>query len=67
MTSVDQGLLGQVEAVAQAALVDVGEAALQEHRIEDQLAQKWIRNYRPHPIRSEVWRYIDIDTAQRPK
>ncbi len=25
---------------------------LQEHRIEDQLAQKWIRNYRPHPIRS---------------
>ncbi len=40
---------------------------LQEHRIEDQLAQKWIRNYRPHPIRSEVWRYIDIDTEQRPK
>ena len=40
---------------------------LQEHRIEDQLAQKWIRNYRPHPIRSEVWRYIDIDPAQRPK
>ena len=40
---------------------------LQEHRIEDQLAQKWIRNYRPHPIRSEVWRYIDIDRAQRPK
>jgi ABC-type transport system substrate-binding protein len=40
---------------------------LQEHRIEDQLAQKWIRNYRPHPIRSEVWRYIDIDMEQRPK
>jgi ABC-type transport system substrate-binding protein len=40
---------------------------LQEHRIEDQLAQKWIRNYKPHPIRSEVWRYIDIDPAQRPK
>jgi ABC-type transport system substrate-binding protein len=40
---------------------------LQEHRIEDQLAQKWIRNYRPHPIRSEVWRYIDVDPAQRPK
>jgi oligopeptide transport system substrate-binding protein len=40
---------------------------LQEHRIEDQLAQKWIRNYRPHPIRSEVWRYVDIDPAQRPK
>ena len=40
---------------------------LQEHRIEDQLAQKWIRNFRPHPIRSEVWRYIDVDLAQRPK
>jgi ABC-type transport system substrate-binding protein len=40
---------------------------LQEHRIEDQLAQRWIRNYRPHPIRSEVWRYIDIDPAQRAK
>ncbi|HET7096848.1 MAG TPA: ABC transporter substrate-binding protein [Casimicrobiaceae bacterium] len=40
---------------------------LQEHRIEDQLGQKWIRNYRPHPIRSEVWRYIDVDLAQRPK
>jgi len=40
---------------------------LQEHRIEDSVAQKWIRNYRPHPIRSEVWRYIDIDAAQRPQ
>jgi len=38
---------------------------LQEHRIEDSVAQKWIRNYRPHPIRSEVWRYIDIDERAR--
>jgi oligopeptide transport system substrate-binding protein len=40
---------------------------LQEHRIEDQLAQPWIVNYKPHPIRSEVWRYVDIDTSLRPK
>jgi ABC-type transport system substrate-binding protein len=40
---------------------------LQEHRIEDQLAQPWIRNYKPHPIRSEVWRYVDIDPTARPQ
>ena len=40
---------------------------LSEHRIEDHLLQPWIRNYKPHPIRSEVWRYIDIDSASRPK
>ncbi|MEO8305072.1 MAG: ABC transporter substrate-binding protein [Betaproteobacteria bacterium] len=40
---------------------------LQEHRIEDQLAQRWIRNFKPHPIRSEVWRYIEIDPTQRLK
>jgi ABC-type transport system substrate-binding protein len=40
---------------------------LQEHRIEDQLAQPWIRNYKPHPIRSEVWRYVDVDTTLRSK
>jgi ABC-type transport system substrate-binding protein len=40
---------------------------LQEHRIEDQLAQGWIRNFKPHPIRSEVWRYVDIDRTARPK
>jgi ABC-type transport system substrate-binding protein len=38
---------------------------LSEHRIEDHLLQPWIRNYRPHPIRSEVWRYVDIDRAPR--
>jgi ABC-type transport system substrate-binding protein len=38
-----------------------------EHQIEDHLLQPWIRNYKPHPIRSEVWKYVDIDLAQRPK
>ncbi len=40
---------------------------LMEHRIEDQLLQPWIRNYKPHPVRSALWRYVDIDPAQRPK
>jgi ABC-type transport system substrate-binding protein len=38
---------------------------LMEHRIEDQLSQRWIRNFKPHPVRSAVWRYIDIDSTQR--
>ncbi len=39
---------------------------LMEHRIEDHLLQAWIRNYTPHPVRSAIWRYLDIDPAQRP-
>jgi len=38
-----------------------------EHRIEDQLLQPWIGNYRAHPIRGQVWQYVDIDPARRPK
>jgi ABC-type oligopeptide transport system substrate-binding subunit len=33
---------------------------LMEHRIEDHLLQPWVRNS-PHPVRSAVWRYVDID------
>jgi ABC-type transport system substrate-binding protein len=40
---------------------------LMEHRIEDQLSQAWVRNFKPHPVRSAVWRYVDIDPAQLPK
>ena len=40
---------------------------LMEHRIEDHLLQPWILNYKPHPVRSALWRYLDIDPAQRPK
>ena len=36
---------------------------LMEHRIEDHLLQPWIRNYKPHPVRSALWRYVDIDPA----
>ena len=40
---------------------------LMEHRIEDHLQQSWIRNYKPHPVRAVIWRYVDIDPTQRPK
>jgi len=39
---------------------------LMEHRIEDHVLQPWVRNYMPHPVRSAIWRYLDIDPAQRP-
>ena len=40
---------------------------LMEHRIEDHLVQPWVKNYKPHPVRWALWRYLDIDPAQRPK
>ncbi len=33
---------------------------LMEHRIEDHLVQPWVRNYQPHPVRTALWRYVDI-------
>jgi ABC-type transport system substrate-binding protein len=40
---------------------------LMEHRMEDHLLQPWILNYRPHPVRTALWRYLDVDPARRPK
>jgi ABC-type transport system substrate-binding protein len=37
------------------------------HALEDHLVHGWIRNYKPHPIRSQVWQYVDVDLATRPK
>ncbi len=37
------------------------------HLIEDQLLQPWVRDYKPHPIRSQTWQYVDLDTAIRGK
>ncbi len=37
------------------------------HLIEDQLRQPWVQPYKPHPIRSQVYQYVDIDMAARPK
>jgi ABC-type transport system substrate-binding protein len=36
-----------------------------EHRLEDHLMQPWVKNYKPHPIGSQVWRYADIDLSLR--
>jgi ABC-type transport system substrate-binding protein len=38
---------------------------LMEHRIEDHLLQPWIGNYKPHPVRYAIWRYVDVDSARR--
>ena len=35
--------------------------------IEDSLANAWVRNYVPHPMRNEGWIYMDVDEAQRAK
>jgi oligopeptide transport system substrate-binding protein len=40
---------------------------LMEHRMEDHLLQPWILSYKPLPVRTALWRYLDIDPAQRPK
>ena len=40
---------------------------LMEHRIEDHLTQPWVRNYKPHPLRSMIWRYVDVDGSLRAK
>ena len=38
---------------------------LMEHRIEDHLVQAWVQNYKPHPVRTALWRYVDLEPAQR--
>ncbi len=38
---------------------------LTHHLIEDQLVYAWVVAYKPHPIRAEIWKYLDIDAALR--
>jgi ABC-type transport system substrate-binding protein len=40
---------------------------LSYHLIEDQLLHPWVKGYEPHPIRSQVWQYADVDPAPRQK
>ena len=35
------------------------------HLIEDHLMQPWIRYYKPHPIKSQTWMYVDFDAPPR--
>jgi peptide/nickel transport system substrate-binding protein len=36
------------------------------HLIEDQLLQPWVRDYKPHPIKSQTWEYVEIDASKKP-
>lgn len=38
---------------------------LTHHLIEDQMVHAWVVAYKPHPIRAEIWKYLDIDPALR--
>ncbi len=35
------------------------------HLIEDQLLQPWIKYYKPHPIKSQTWVYVDFDAPPK--
>ena len=38
---------------------------LTHHLVEDQLVYSWVVAYKPHPIRAEIWKYLDIDASRR--
>jgi ABC-type transport system substrate-binding protein len=40
---------------------------LTHHLLEDHVIQPWVVGYKPHPIRSDIWKYLDIDLAKKPK
>ena len=37
------------------------------HLLEDNVRHAWVRTYVPHPMRSEVWAFVDVDAAARPR
>ena len=37
------------------------------HLLEDHVIQPWVVGYKPHPIRSDIWKYLDIDLSKRPR
>jgi ABC-type transport system substrate-binding protein len=40
---------------------------LTHHLLEDHVIQPWVIGYKPHPIRSDIWMYLDIDPGKRSK
>jgi ABC-type transport system substrate-binding protein len=40
---------------------------LTHHLLEDHVIQPWVIGYKPHPIRSDIWKYLDIDPSKRPR
>jgi len=35
------------------------------HRIRTHMAHPWLRNHKKHPILHQVWKYLDVDEAER--
>ena len=35
------------------------------HLIEDQLLQPWVKFYKPHPIKSQTWEFVDFDAPPK--
>jgi ABC-type transport system substrate-binding protein len=40
---------------------------LTHHLLEDHVLQPWVVGYKPHPIRADIWKYLDIDPSKRPR
>jgi oligopeptide transport system substrate-binding protein len=40
---------------------------LTHHLLEDHVIQPWVVGYKPHPIRADIWKYLDIDENKRPR
>jgi len=40
---------------------------LTHHLLEDHVVHPWVIGYKPHPIPADIWKYLDIDTAKRPR
>ena len=38
---------------------------LTQHLLEDHVIQPWVVGYKPHPIKSDIWKYLDIDLSGR--
>jgi ABC-type transport system substrate-binding protein len=38
---------------------------LRVHPLSPDVQHDWVKNYKRHPVVNTVWRYVDIDTAQR--
>ena len=39
---------------------------LTHHLLEDHALHDWVIGYKPHPIRADIYKYLDIDTTKRP-
>jgi oligopeptide transport system substrate-binding protein len=40
---------------------------LTHHLLEDHVLQPWVVGYKAHPIRADIWKYLDIDPSQKPR